>query len=79
MSISPLLNSGLQGISSGMQGVHDAAQKIVRAGTVEGGAANAGIEEPVIDLKLYQRSVEASAKVVKTADEVLGTLLDALA
>jgi flagellar hook protein FlgE len=32
--------------------------------------------ESIVDLKLYERSVEASAQVVKTADETLGTLLD---
>ena len=35
-----------------------------------------GMTESIVDLKLYERSVEASAQVVKTADETLGTLLD---
>jgi flagellar hook-associated protein FlgK len=32
-----------------------------------------------VDLQLYKRSVEASAQVVKTADETLGSLLDIMA
>jgi flagellar basal body rod protein FlgG len=32
--------------------------------------------EAIVDLKMRQRQVEASAKVVETADAVLGFLLD---
>lgn len=79
MMINNALNIGLQGIQDGMQGVEGAARKIARGGvdgprgTAEGGSS---MIEPIIDLKLYERSVEASAQVVKTADETLGTLLD---
>ena len=37
------------------------------------------LERMIQHLKLYERSVEASAQVVKTADETLGTLLDIMA
>ncbi|WP_339801011.1 flagellar biosynthesis protein FlgE [uncultured Marinobacter sp.] len=70
---------GMQGIQDGMQGMDNAARKIARGGT-DGprGSAESGssLAEPIIDLKLYERSVEASAQVVKTADETVGTLLD---
>ncbi|MGM0569713.1 flagellar biosynthesis protein FlgE [Marinobacter sp.] len=77
--INNALNIGIQGIQDGMQGVEGAARKIARGGvdgprgTADGGN---GMTESIVDLKLYERSVEASAQVVKTADETLGTLLD---
>jgi len=79
MMINNALNIGIQGIQDGMQGMEGAARKIARGG-VDGprGSAEGGnsMIEPIVDLKLYERSVEASAQVVKTADETLGTLLD---
>lgn len=80
MMINNALNIGIQGIQDGMQGMESAARKIARGGvdgprgSAEGGGN--GMIEPIVDLKLYERSVEASAQVVKTADETLGTLLD---
>ena len=62
--------------------LENAARKIARGGTdgPQGTAEGAGsLVEPIVDLKIYERSVEASAQVVKTADETLGTLLDIMA
>lgn len=77
--INNTLAVGVQGIQDGMYGMENAARKIARAG-VDGpqGSAETGssLIEPIVDLKLYARSVEASAQVVKVADETLGTLLD---
>jgi len=76
MSISGVLQTGVQGIQSGIQGMERAASEIAQVST------NSGVNdviEPVMDLKLYELSVEASAKVVQTADELLGTLLDTMA
>ncbi|MCK7551470.1 MULTISPECIES: flagellar biosynthesis protein FlgE [Marinobacter] len=77
--INNALGIGIQGIQDGMMGMENAARKIARGGadgpqgTADGGNS---LIEPIVDLKLYERSVEASAQVVKTADETLGTLLD---
>lgn len=76
--INNTLSLGIQGIQDGMVGMENAARKIARGG-VDGpqGSAGAGnLAEPLIDMILYERSIEASAQVVKTADETLGTLLD---
>lgn len=77
--INNTLAIGIQGIQDGMQGMESAARRIARGG-VDGPKGTAdgtgGLLEPIMDLKLYERSVEASAQVVKTADETLGTLLD---
>lgn len=77
--ISNTLAAGVQGILDGMAGMEHAARRIARAGTdTSHGRAgeNGGLVQPVLELRLYERSVEASARVVKTADETLGTLLD---
>ena len=80
--INNTLAVGIQGIQDGMVGMENAARKIARGGadgplgTAEGAGS---LVEPIVDLKIYERSVEASAQVVKTADETLGTLLDIMA
>jgi flagellar hook protein FlgE len=79
MNVNSVLDSGLTGVRQGIEGVEKAASEIVRAGTVDGADGANDVIEPIIDLRLYQRSVEASAQVVRTADEVLGTLLDTMA
>lgn len=75
MMINNALNIGIQGVQDGMRGMDGAARQIARGG-VDGPRGSGGLIEPITDLKLYERSVEASAQVVKTADETLGTLLD---
>ncbi len=82
MIISNMLATGVQGVQDGLAGMDNAARKIARGGTdgPQGSAGtSSGLVEPMVDLKLYQRSVEASAQVVKTADETLGSLLDIMA
>lgn len=82
MMISPLsnpLSTGLQGVQEGLLGMENAARRIARGGVdgPQGSASGSGdMLEAIVDLRLYERSVEASAQVVKTADETLGTLLD---
>ncbi len=78
-TLSNSFSVGIQGIQDGMAGMENAARKIARGGVdgPQGTAEGAGnLIEPMVDLKIYERSVEASAQVVKTADETLGTLLD---
>ena len=85
MNVNTILQSGVEGVQRANEGLEKAASEIVRAGSVDSpagsttGSTNSGVIEPIVDLKLYERSIEASAQVVKTADEVLGTLLDTLA
>ncbi|BES70694.1 hypothetical protein RE428_17120 [Marinobacter nanhaiticus D15-8W] len=74
---------GIQGVQDGMVGMENSARKIARAGAdgPQGINAESGnsLVEPIVELNLYSRSVEASAQVVKTADETVGTLLDIMA
>ena len=62
-------------------GAHDAAPpKSEYSPTTQDDAtvrdALADLAHDVVDLKLYARQVQASARVVETADEILGFLLD---
>ena len=79
MSINTTVDVGLQGVRTGVVGIEKAAAEIARAGTVDGAAGSNDVTESIVELRLYQRSVEASSQVVRTADEVLGTLLDTMA
>ena len=79
MNINAVSEIGLNGVRTGLEGAEKAAADIVRAGAVDGADGTNDVVEPIIELRLYQRSVEASSLVVRTADEVLGTLLDTLA
>lgn len=78
--ISGLLQTGLGGVQDGMRRMEKAAGEIARAGQPinpdNPDQASGDIAEPIVELKLYENSVKASAKVIKTADEVVGTLLD---
>lgn len=73
MSVNSILQTGVQGIQNATQGAEIAAREIVRASS---GTSSANVVEAMVDLKLYERSVQASSQVVKTADEVLGSILD---
>ncbi len=77
MSVNSILQSGIQGVQTATQGVERAAKDIVRSGA-DGAAGQNKVVESIVDLQLYERSVQASAQIVKTADEVLGTILDTM-
>jgi len=77
MSINSILQSGVQGVQSATQGVERVAKDVVRSGT-DGATSQGNVVESIVDLQLYERSVQASAQIVKTADEVLGTILDTM-
>jgi len=77
--ISKTLATGVQGILDGMAGMENAARRIARTGTDCPHASvgqSTDLVQPVLELRLYEPGVEASARVVKTAHEILGTLLD---
>ena len=87
MAVNPMLASGVNGIQSGMRGLENTAQDIAELNLSSDSLDGLGIEgtrldnpadvaEVIVDLKVYQRQVQASAKVVQTADEVMGFLLD---
>jgi len=78
MNLSSIQQTGLEGIQRGLQGIEKSASEIVKLGTTNDASGSTSFVEPILELKLYERSIEASAKVVQVADEVLGTLLDTM-
>ncbi len=83
--VDSVLSVGVQGIQSGIANANKAAQDIARATTTEGtenteNSNNTGdtvdLTEAIVALKVSEQQVEASATVIKTADDILGTVID---
>ena len=78
MTVNSVLSAGVQGVQAGLQRADRAAGEIARFGTTDQsrGQQNGDLATPIVDLKLSELQVKASAAVIKTADEVAGTLID---
>lgn len=86
MAVNPLLSSGVNGIQAGLNGLENVAQEIAGMNVSDVSESQAGaaptldnpadVASAMVELKVYERQVQASAKVVQTADEVIGFLLD---
>ena len=78
MNIQPPIQAGLSGISRGLEALQDIAADIATTGTSqsEGLDTTADLTQSLVDLQVQKNATLASIKVVATADEVLGTLLD---
>jgi len=70
--------SGLNGMYRGMNALRDNAHVIASQGTTTA-AAEKDVNEAIVGLNANSHQVEASAKVIKTQDELLGSLLDEMA
>lgn len=83
MNISSALQTGLNGMQNSQAEIQKSADQIVRSGTVElsgtvekDSTSSLDIAEPIVNMKIEQQIFDASAKMVKTADEMLGTVMD---
>ena len=83
MAVNPMMASGVNGIHQGMKELDSLAQEVAgfSGASPERGDQSSfddlgDAAEVMVDLKTYERQVQASAKVVQTADEVIGFLLD---
>jgi hypothetical protein len=74
--ISGVLQTALGGVQSSLKALDKAAQEIAAAPVSRDEPTD--LADPLVDALVAQRSLEASAVVMKRADDVLGTLLDAL-
>ena len=68
------LNSGLQGIQRGLERAKQSAAEIASANAGDRTAAD--LARPMVDLMAQRTQVQASAKVVATAADLIGTLFD---
>lgn len=76
------MQSGLAGIHTGMNSLRKDAQVIASqsvAHATNNGGDSKTLTDALVDMKVSERQVEASAKVIETQDEILGTLLDEMA
>ena len=75
MEINSAFANAVSGIHRGVQGLERNADEIARASKGEGG----DIVEPLVESRINKLQAEASAKIVKTTDDTIGSLLDELA
>lgn len=78
MNIVSPLQAGLSGISRGLENLQEIASDIAQVGTVrpENLSTTIDLTQSMVDLQQQKLATQASAKVVATAEEVLGTLID---
>jgi len=78
MSIDSIAALGLAGIQRGIQGARSSAADI--ASTSQAGASSpADLTAALVSLKQHEQQVAAASRVVKSADDMIGTLIDDLA
>ncbi len=75
MSSITVLNAGITGIQRGMAIAEKSASTIASAENSASGNP-ADVAEPLVDLMMARLQVEASAKVVETVSDTIGTLID---
>jgi hypothetical protein len=84
-STSSLLGIGVQGMQQSLGRIDQAASNIARAGISqnESGGGTGGtsgdtmnIATNLVDMTFNQHIFDASAKIIKSADEMIGTVLD---
>lgn len=72
------MQSGLAGIHTGMNSIRKDAH-VIASQSVSHQTNTKDVTDAIIDMKASQHQVEASAKMIETQDEILGTLLDEMA
>ena len=74
--IDSIFRTALGGIERNLRKLHDAANEIATAPARR--AEPTELDKPLVAALEAQRALEASAAVMRRADEALGSLLDAL-
>ena len=72
MSSISAFQSGIAGIQSGMYGAAQSSAKLASADP----GSNEQLTKALVELDANARQVEASAKVVKASNEMVGSILD---
>jgi len=79
MGVLSVQNEALQGIQRGIEGLRKNASEIASADQLNRAGKDTDLEGSLVDLQQNKIQVQASAKTVSAADEVLGTLIDTMA
>lgn len=75
MQITSALGNALYGIRKGLSDMNENAAEVAGAGTFNSPNA-VDLAQPLVEFQVNRLQVEASAKVMKSVDESLGTLID---
>lgn len=76
LMINSAMQIGFTGMRNAYAGMEQSSQQIASAGRQEYGASMPELLEGMVALKENQQLFDASAKVVTTSNQMLGTLLD---
>ncbi|MFC3115860.1 flagellar basal body rod C-terminal domain-containing protein [Cellvibrio fontiphilus] len=82
MDVGSVVNQGLIGMQKSQASMLQSAQQVAQMGTTQrsDAAAQSGqsqdLASAMVNMKVQAQVFDSSAKVVKTADETIGTLLD---
>lgn len=82
MDVGSVVNQGLIGMQNSQSSMLQSARQIAQAGTTQRADAPAAnsqsqdLASSLVNLKVQSQVFDSSAKVVKAADEMIGTLLD---
>ncbi|BCO32464.1 hypothetical protein TspCOW1_25670 [Thiohalobacter sp. COW1] len=75
MKIDNAMQLALLGLNRSLAGVRDTAGQIAGTGQLQA-ESPAGLAGALVELKTYELQGQASAQVVKTVDEMIGSLFD---
>ena len=77
MDIGSVVNQGLIGLQSSQASINQSAQQIAQASAPQKGKSEGtDLVEPLVNIKVQSQVFDANAKVIKSADETLGTLIN---
>lgn len=79
MEVNSALNTGLQGFQEAQSRISEAAQNIASQQVTDAtkdSVETKDLTESLVDLKSAENDAKANANVVKTASDVLGTIID---
>lgn len=74
MPIDSVLGAGLQGVQKGFSTVNRAAERIANVDTSDNPSGD--LTESAVSLQQGKLQVQASAKVIQTANDTIGSLID---
>jgi flagellar hook protein FlgE len=76
MDVGSVINQGLIGMQKSQSSMYQSAQQIAGMAKEGASASTQNLAENLVNLKVQQNVFDSSAKVVKTASDTIGTLLD---
>ncbi len=77
MDIGSVVNQGLAGLQSSQASINQSAQQIAQASAPQKNKPEGtDLAESLVNIKVQSQVFDANAKVVKSAEETLGTLIN---